>query len=148
MVLKVGGIAPLGAILGGKGANKTKRAVGGKLRLYLNKMSPNILTLCDGRQTYLSYWIGVHGMNRFILNKILKKTLVFALPSLEGGNDVSRVKRGRLSKKFGNTVLVKIIYCRDRQLIWLGDYFRKAAFSGWIDKFIWRYWVHCARCTV
>jgi len=30
VVLKVGGIAPLGAILRGKGVNKTKRAIGGK----------------------------------------------------------------------------------------------------------------------
>ena len=28
--LKVGGIAPLGAILNGKGANKTKGAIGGR----------------------------------------------------------------------------------------------------------------------
>jgi len=45
-------------------------------------------------------------------------------------------------------VLIKIIYCRDRQLIWLGGHFQKAAFTGWINRIIWRYWGHCARCTI
>jgi len=24
----------------------------------------------------------------------------------------------------------------------------KAAFNGYVDRFIWLYWVHCARCTL
>jgi len=24
----------------------------------------------------------------------------------------------------------------------------EAAFSGWIHRFIWRHWVHSARCTL
>jgi len=35
-------------------------------------------------------------------------------------------------------------YCRDGQF-WLGGYFEKAAFGGWIDRFTWQYCVHCAR---
>jgi len=27
-------------------------------------------------------------------------------------------------------------------------HFQKAAFSGQIDRFIWRYWIHCARYTL
>jgi len=37
-------------------------------------------------------------------------------------------------------VPIKISYCRDAgQLIWLAGHFEKAAFSGQIDRFIWRY---------
>jgi len=42
-------------------------------------------------------------------------------------------------------VLIKITYCRDGQLIWLGDHFEKAAFSRQTDRIICRYWVHFAR---
>jgi len=45
-------------------------------------------------------------------------------------------------------VPIKITYCRDGQSIWLKGHFEKAAFSGQRDIFIWRYWVHCARCTL
>jgi len=30
-------------------------------------------------------------------------------------------------------------YCRDKQSIWLGGHFQKAAFSGWIDRFFCMY---------
>jgi len=35
-------------------------------------------------------------------------------------------------------VLIKIIYCRGGQLIWLGSHFDKDAFSGYTDRFICR----------
>jgi len=37
---------------------------------------------------------------------------------------------------------------RDRQLISFEVHFEKAAFSEEIDRFSWRYWVHCARCNL
>jgi len=44
--------------------------------------------------------------------------------------------------------LIKITCCRDGQLMWLEGHFEKAAFNGKIDRFIWRYWVQCARYTL
>jgi len=45
-------------------------------------------------------------------------------------------------------VPTKITYCTDGQLIWLEGRFEMAAFSGYVDRFICWYWVHCARCTL
>jgi len=45
-------------------------------------------------------------------------------------------------------VLFKITYCRDVKFILFGGHSEKAAFSTKTDRFIWRYWVHCARCTL
>jgi len=44
--------------------------------------------------------------------------------------------------------VIKITYCRDERLIWLGDNFENAAFSGYIKRFICWCWVHCAWCTL
>jgi len=30
----------------------------------------------------------------------------------------------------------------------VGGHFEKAVFSRQNDRFIWQYWVHCARCTL
>jgi len=45
-------------------------------------------------------------------------------------------------------VLIKITYCRDGQLIWLGATLRRPWSAKQIYRFIWRYWVHCGRCTL
>ena len=45
-------------------------------------------------------------------------------------------------------VPINIAYCREWQSIWLEGHFEKAAFSVWMDRYICRYWVHCARCTL
>jgi len=45
-------------------------------------------------------------------------------------------------------VLAKTTCCRDGQLIWLACHFDMAAFSRQTDRFIYWYWVHCARCTL
>jgi len=45
-------------------------------------------------------------------------------------------------------VLSKTTCCKDGQIIWLACHFEMAAFSGWTDRCICWYWVHCARCSL
>ena len=91
MVLKVGGIAPLGTILRDKGAktlnhyhyaiieltsavtltlsklrNRMLIHKRGDLRLYLTKMSPNILKFWGSRQAHPSHGTGNYGIYRFL----------------------------------------------------------------------------------
>jgi len=53
-----------------------------------------------------------------------------------------------IKRHYACYTVIKITYCRDGQIIWLEDYFEKVAFSSYIHIFIWRYWAHCARCTL
>jgi len=67
---------------------------GDALQLYLTKMFPNISKLCEGGQAHASPWTGGHGRYRFLEIYYL----LFALASLGGDNDVTKVKRGRWNK--------------------------------------------------